>query len=93
MSDMLSKEHYCYKIYKSIINKKQCLPPSPPLQQIFTRKSWSSLSMTFQKSQPPINEGVHSMNTINSANCLEGLQGLQTFATTNSKMFPKQVPV
>ena len=49
--------------------------------------------MTFQKSQPPINEGVHSMNTINSANCLEGLQGLQTFATTNSKMFPKQVPV
>ena len=27
MSDMLSKEHYCYKIYKSIINKKQCLPP------------------------------------------------------------------
>ena len=38
MSDMLNKEHYCYKIYKSIINKKQCLPP-PPLQQIFTRKS------------------------------------------------------
>ena len=30
MSDMLSKEHYCYKIYKSIINKKQCLPPPPP---------------------------------------------------------------
>ena len=48
--------------------------------------------MTFQKSQPPINEG-HSMNTINSANCLEGLQGLQAFATINSKMFPKQVSV
>ena len=30
MSDMLSKEHYCYKIYKSIINKKQCLPSLPP---------------------------------------------------------------
>ena len=43
MSDMLSKEHYCYKIYKSIINKKQCLPagpppPTPPLR----KKKWGS---------------------------------------------------
>ena len=38
MSDMLSKEHYCYKIYKSIINKKQCLPP-PPLSNKFLQEN------------------------------------------------------
>ena len=43
MKDMLSKDHYCYKINKLFINEKQCFPSS---------------FMVFQNSQLPYNLGV-----------------------------------
>ena len=49
MKDCWVKNITATKLY--ITNEKQCLPP------IFTRKSWSSPSMIFQKSQTPINKG------------------------------------
>ena len=67
MKDLMSKEHYCYKIH-TLLMKSSAYPPyyrqlsyienpAHPLP-IFTMKFWSPSSMIFQKSQPPINKAV-----------------------------------
>ena len=64
MKDLLSKEHYCYKIQKLLMKSSAYrlfyghLSPLYGLQLPNLDKP----SMIFQKSQPPINKGVHTMN-------------------------------
>ena len=64
MEDLLSKEHYSYKIY-ALKMESSAYPPSPLLQTtpfykqspIFTGKSLSSLLGFFKNSNLPINKG------------------------------------
>ena len=66
MKDLLSKDHYCYKIH-TLLMKSSAYSPSidNPLYGLPTRiykKILTPASMIFQKSQPPINqEGAHTM--------------------------------
>ena len=61
MKDLLSKEHYCYKIHALRMKSNAYLlfyrqPPYmgyPP----FLKENLHPPSMIFQKSQPPVNEG------------------------------------
>ena len=67
MKDLLRKEHYCNKIH-TLLMKNSAYAPSidnpskyTTPTTIFTRRFWSSLSMFFKKSQPPINKAVHAI--------------------------------
>ena len=58
MKDLLNREHYCYKIHTTLMEKSGSFPLNrqPPLYElppVFTRKSLSRSSMIFQKSLPP----------------------------------------
>ena len=59
------KEHYCFQIHVYILIKSNAYLPSiidNPLN--FTRKFWPCPPFFFQKSQPPLNRGLHTINTI-----------------------------
>ena len=67
MKDLLSKDHYCYKIHKflmtTVLTPCSIGNPHYGLYPVFTRKSLplpsplTLSSMIFQKSQPSINRG------------------------------------
>ena len=71
MEDLLSKEHYCYKIHTLLMKSSAYTRPfyrhapaistNPPH---FYKKTLILPSMIFQKSQPSINKGVHIMETM-----------------------------
>ena len=65
MEDLLSKEHYCCKILTLMKRSAYLLfcsqPPYMGYTSHFYKKIWIP-SMIFQKSQPPINKGIHAMN-------------------------------
>ena len=58
MKDLLSKEHYSYKIHTLLMESRAYRPfyREPPYMNYppFLQESLDSPSMTFQKSQPPL---------------------------------------
>ena len=76
MEDLLSKEHYCYKIHTLLMESGAYPLPSidtPPYMDYpphFHSKILINPPMIFQKSKPPINKGgwSHYDNTNKSLN-------------------------
>ena len=62
MNDLLSKDHYCYKIY-TLLMKSSAYPisidnPAVWATPYFYKKILIPTSMVFQKSQPPKTKGM-----------------------------------
>ena len=63
MKDLLSKEYYCYKIHTLLMKSSAYLLfYSYPRIWATSPHFYKKNTMIFQKSQPPINKGVHTMN-------------------------------
>ena len=67
MKDLLSKEHYYYKIHTVLMKSSSYLlfygqPPCMGYTPSFLQENLDPPpSLIFEKSQPPINKGVHTL--------------------------------
>ena len=69
MKNLLSKEHYCYKIYTLLMKSSAYHPPYMANPHFYMKILIPPYMILTQKSQPPINKaGVHTMIEDNNGN-------------------------